>query len=372
MDTPSTEATQVRKDVNYYFNDGDCVLLADNHIFRVHRFLLKRHSAFFRNMFDIAPGYEQEAAMEGSSDNNPITCHDSLDEFQALCWLMYANPKEIRNAQEDPSFSNISTLILVATMADKYEFEAFEEWALEALEDLPHSVYVSVASERLESLLMVAVRGGYEILVEKVQESLVNQIASSEDPLETLSSVIQVAERSGNQDLQARVYYEYLKAVCFPIKSPNAESEADPSDKSDSPLSAAPLGNLESSGLSKNQQLCLHHGYHTFQTFCRQLADYPDLGACDDPGCKYEWREWWKSNWARIHDPPRLRLGNPAEAMDWMQVLMNDGPEHARASAARTSTSRFAKATCRIQRQRRLKEIKDEFKRGLCTHFGLY
>lgn len=27
---------------------------------------------------------------DGSSDDNPIICHDTLNSFRALCWALYA------------------------------------------------------------------------------------------------------------------------------------------------------------------------------------------------------------------------------------------------------------------------------------------
>ena len=85
---------------------------------------------------------------DGSSDDNPIICHDTLNSFRALCWALYARwdltanatpfteriwrPLEIRD-QEDPNIVDITRLISLAAIAHKYEFPSLEKWSISVI-----------------------------------------------------------------------------------------------------------------------------------------------------------------------------------------------------------------------------------------------
>lgn len=62
----------------------------ENTLFRVHRFFLKRDSAYFRNKLPHPPSPGD--VTKGSSDNNPLDLEDTLKvDFERLLWVFY-NP----------------------------------------------------------------------------------------------------------------------------------------------------------------------------------------------------------------------------------------------------------------------------------------
>ncbi|KAF9440257.1 hypothetical protein P691DRAFT_768030 [Macrolepiota fuliginosa MF-IS2] len=168
MTMTNTAQKPPQKDGSYYFDDGDCVLQVDGHLFQVHKFLLKRNSAFFRDMFNTKPesglGMAATGIIEGSSDDHPIICQESFEAFHALCWLI---PGDIRFAQRTISTGNINELVLIASLTHKYRFEEFEEWAFDVLEDLSQdSSALSTVSDmhRIEDLLFIMIQCERHIL----------------------------------------------------------------------------------------------------------------------------------------------------------------------------------------------------------------
>ena len=49
--------------------------------------MLSRDSSVFRDMF-VLPGGDN--SLQGSSDEIPIFLQDTVDDFRALCWLIYS------------------------------------------------------------------------------------------------------------------------------------------------------------------------------------------------------------------------------------------------------------------------------------------
>ncbi|KAJ3563911.1 hypothetical protein NP233_g8631 [Leucocoprinus birnbaumii] len=128
------------RDRSYYFRDATRVFQVENHLFRIHDYLLTRESLFFERMFSLpqpSKGLEDgctatASCCDGSSDDNPILCHDKLDAFRALCWALYARPLEVHQ-QEDPKYVDITRLLSIAAIAHKYEFTSLEEWSISVI-----------------------------------------------------------------------------------------------------------------------------------------------------------------------------------------------------------------------------------------------
>lgn len=99
------------RDPEYYREDGDCIILVQNVLFKVfstasmsplelsakyetqlHRFLLTRDSPVFHDMFSLphSSSLDELAGVQGMSDENPIVFHDDLKKVRALCWGLYA------------------------------------------------------------------------------------------------------------------------------------------------------------------------------------------------------------------------------------------------------------------------------------------
>jgi len=75
----------------YYIEGADLIIRVENTLFRVHRFFLKRDSAYFRIKLPHPPSPGD--VTKGSSDNNPLDLEDALTvDFERLLWVFY-NPK---------------------------------------------------------------------------------------------------------------------------------------------------------------------------------------------------------------------------------------------------------------------------------------
>jgi len=97
-------------DKEFFFEDGNCVILAESTLFKVfqlfdlsrvpqrcsylmtthqiHRFLLARDCSAFTNMFTLPSG---EHCPNSTTESEPLVLPDSLEDFRALCWALYAS-----------------------------------------------------------------------------------------------------------------------------------------------------------------------------------------------------------------------------------------------------------------------------------------
>ncbi|KAJ7868167.1 hypothetical protein B0H13DRAFT_2351596 [Mycena leptocephala] len=109
-------------DDKYFFFDGDCMILTEGILFKVHRWALSRDpESMFRNMFAVP--------QVPHADSEPIqTPGDSPHDFRALLWALYALPDEIQ--LQNKHGADIASLVIVASMAHKYSLVTFEAWAL--------------------------------------------------------------------------------------------------------------------------------------------------------------------------------------------------------------------------------------------------
>ncbi len=103
---PMVQDAIIVRDEEYYRMDGDCVILVGSVLFKVrhltlssslnckvnfrqvHRFLLERDLSAFANMFSMPQG--ETALPHALTDENPLVLHDDIDDFRALCWIIYA------------------------------------------------------------------------------------------------------------------------------------------------------------------------------------------------------------------------------------------------------------------------------------------
>jgi hypothetical protein len=56
---------------------------------QIHRTLFERDSPFFQSLLSL-PQSGQQQSPEGQSDEHPIVCPDSAEDFRALCWVVYS------------------------------------------------------------------------------------------------------------------------------------------------------------------------------------------------------------------------------------------------------------------------------------------
>jgi hypothetical protein len=103
----SPDAPSTHRDTEYYWEDGNCILLVESTLFKVrhpftrgilrgdttsshqvHRSLFVRDSAVFRDMLSL--GDVNQVCTEGSDDSTPIILQDTSEDFRTLCWAIYA------------------------------------------------------------------------------------------------------------------------------------------------------------------------------------------------------------------------------------------------------------------------------------------
>ncbi|OBZ69900.1 hypothetical protein A0H81_10110 [Grifola frondosa] len=73
---------------DYYFDDGNFVILVENTLFNIFRSTLTRHSPIFRDLFSLPEPTDLPA--EGSGDTNPLHLPGiSSTDFERLLWILY-------------------------------------------------------------------------------------------------------------------------------------------------------------------------------------------------------------------------------------------------------------------------------------------
>ncbi|QRV95779.1 hypothetical protein RhiJN_23797 [Ceratobasidium sp. AG-Ba] len=138
MSSPQTP----KRHENFYFEDGDTT---NGTLFRLHKFILKRHSTFFRDMFEHSPPDKDEHGntilVDGSSDEKPIqlgghalaTLYDI--ELESICKVLYDMPGI---PLSELSVNDAVPLLQVAT---KFQFDKIHQKTIERLENAPLPVW---------------------------------------------------------------------------------------------------------------------------------------------------------------------------------------------------------------------------------------
>ncbi|KAI3618218.1 hypothetical protein WG66_005777 [Moniliophthora roreri] len=180
----------LKHDPKYYFEDGSCVLLVQDTLFNVHRTMLSKDNSSFGTMFTLPQG---SAEAEGRSDDNPIILTgDKPSEFRHFLWALYAIPPELH--QVTSPGADITLLIDIARISNKYSFKTLETWALDAIQS-----YV----ERKPSPLFVSLAGQGALALSGTETSL----ATNPTPIpgiessSQLTKLIQLAQLCGHERL---------------------------------------------------------------------------------------------------------------------------------------------------------------------------
>ncbi|KAF8644671.1 hypothetical protein AX16_008331 [Volvariella volvacea WC 439] len=126
------EALNVKRDEEYYFDDGSCILLVQDTLFNVHRSILSRDGSSFGTMFSLPQGSTEA---EGKSDRNPVILHgDTVSEFKHFLWALYALPPEL-SSLTSPTSDSLVQLMDIARISYKYSFKSLETWSLDAIQE---------------------------------------------------------------------------------------------------------------------------------------------------------------------------------------------------------------------------------------------
>ncbi|CAL1717257.1 unnamed protein product [Somion occarium] len=121
----------------YYFPDGNIVLLAGSSAFRVHSFILARRSDLFRDLFDIPQPQDDEYSYDGCT---VVHLSDSAKEIDFLLFMMYDGGRSYFSAAYSLSFAQVAMMLHLGT---KYQMEDVREEAISRLwrcypSHLPH------------------------------------------------------------------------------------------------------------------------------------------------------------------------------------------------------------------------------------------
>ncbi|KII95607.1 hypothetical protein PLICRDRAFT_96246 [Plicaturopsis crispa FD-325 SS-3] len=116
---------------DYYFDDGNLVILVEDMLFSVHRSTFTGHSRVFKDLFTL-PVPSSGNPVEGSTDEHPIELHGiSKTDFERLLWILY--PPTF--GEYKPTTTSEWTSVL--HLATRWEFDSIRALALHSLEPLP-------------------------------------------------------------------------------------------------------------------------------------------------------------------------------------------------------------------------------------------
>ncbi|KAJ7849233.1 hypothetical protein B0H14DRAFT_3138027 [Mycena olivaceomarginata] len=108
------------RDANWYFDGGDLIILAENILFRVHKFLLSQDSSMFKDMFIIPRGSNAAERTDRSSDETPLHVSDTVEAFYALLWVLYALPPDLQAyLTNDKTAIDLNRIVSIAETTNK-------------------------------------------------------------------------------------------------------------------------------------------------------------------------------------------------------------------------------------------------------------
>ncbi|KAJ3572759.1 hypothetical protein NP233_g2880 [Leucocoprinus birnbaumii] len=312
----STKATIHRRDKDYYFDDGSAIFLVGTRLFKIHKTLLTRGSPFFQMMFALPSGAIDQ---DGQSDDRPIRCYDSLRDFRALCWALYAGPSEIL-AQANPKTMDISKMISITVLGQKYDFKILMDWALDMLEGFLAKAKGNFIDkvqdwDRVGKIFVISKQSGRSTLAHRIEEDWLHHILDRE-PYALTNALIMAEGSPEFRTFHAKAYYNHLKA--------SGVFKSKPSEKDVRFIHeiAAPETNYLQS-LNDTQKLRILQGFWSLSLLKIELAKVPGPKLPDNPACATHardcaqvWREWWEDLFdeAEYHDKPLEDPWNIIEA----------------------------------------------------------
>ncbi|KAH9856712.1 hypothetical protein C2E23DRAFT_689331, partial [Lenzites betulinus] len=128
---------------DYYFEDGNLIVLVENTLFKLFRSTFTRHSVVFRDLFSLPTGQDGQKA-EGQDDTNPLTFSGiSATDFERLLWVLYPPNYGIHKAKSADEWHSILSL------ASRWEFTDVRALAIRQLQtlDMPPVDRILLAQE---------------------------------------------------------------------------------------------------------------------------------------------------------------------------------------------------------------------------------
>jgi len=283
--------------------------LVENTLFNVHRTILSKDSSSFSSMFSLPQG---DKPAEGQSDDNPvILIGDTASQFRNFLWALYALPHEVLQVHSNPA--NLTRLIDIASISNKYSFKSIETWALDVIVDTvtrrssssqfplaglchapPHSPTQAhtlppqlTNNEQIVALVRLAQMCQHERLLNTMVESLRRHMGSS---LLNAYMAMTLADELDLRVLRGAAYLEVMQKAVVVVR------RAGPG-----PVE----GEIDADGrlvVSATQQMRLLSGYYRLTMAWEQLRTVPPnfdhASSCGvnwhQSGCIQSWQEFWR------------------------------------------------------------------------------
>ncbi|EDR13128.1 uncharacterized protein LACBIDRAFT_322584 [Laccaria bicolor S238N-H82] len=391
------EHTQPVRDEVYYMEDGSCIFLVQNTLFNVHRSILSKDSSSFSAMFSLPQGPPSSSPSEGSSDNNPIILHgDTPSEFRHFLWALYALPPELRIVTT-PS-ADLSQLIDIARVSNKYAFKTLETWALDAIQVYvnrkpcpilsaipPPASYTFPAqnasasavegtaanTDQLTRLIRLAQLCGHQALLDTMIDLLTQLMTSS---LQYAYLAMTLADELDIRALKGAAYLEIMQkatvvtAVGVDLTKPTPGFGGLGASNTSTFSSTTPVRKEPRLLITPSQQLRLLSGYYRLTRIWESLRTTPppfehapSCGATwHQHGCNQSWVEFWKD---KTRGDVVLGKGL-ADVLGRLKVIQKDYDRLG------SSTATYMHHDCRIAARRSIAECIRKIEEALPDLFG--
>ncbi|PCH35702.1 hypothetical protein WOLCODRAFT_50933, partial [Wolfiporia cocos MD-104 SS10] len=171
----------------YYFEDGNLVMLAENVLFRVYRSSFSRHSGLFRDIFSL-PMVSSTGRPEGSCDENPVKLPDvSKADFERLLWIVYPPVFGAYRAKTADEWASI------LDMATRWDFEDIRKLAIRELQKLNISAVDKIVLARAHDIHGRWAVDAYLVLCERPDPLTIPEARRL--GLETTTTIAQLREQ---------------------------------------------------------------------------------------------------------------------------------------------------------------------------------
>ncbi|KDR86009.1 hypothetical protein GALMADRAFT_132620 [Galerina marginata CBS 339.88] len=121
------------RSADYWFDDGNVILQAENTQFRVHRSILSRHSQVFQDMFSL-PQPEKETLFEGCP---LVHVSDAPEDWENIFSILYDH-NALYNSTTTMAIPLLASMLRIGK---KYQFDNIQSLALNCIrKELPDSL----------------------------------------------------------------------------------------------------------------------------------------------------------------------------------------------------------------------------------------
>ncbi|KAF9483565.1 hypothetical protein BDN70DRAFT_873637 [Pholiota conissans] len=345
----SAQNDPIVRDETYYKEKGDCVILVGRVLFKIHRYLLERDASAFLNMFALP---QDDESTQSTSDEDPLILHDDVDDFRALCWIMYALPT-VHMQQYRIATANVKNLIGLYLISQKYHFEAHETFARELLrrhctslqnKQNTASFLFSCPESRLESLLRIAtLTDPTSMSINSLSSALQKiWIVRLEKAKQSACFALTVGEELGLRNFTAELYYFELSKMETQRLASGAYSHP-------------------TNDLTPSQKLVLYQGYWSLRHWWSDVLESAPRKTFFCPpnhDCSLSWTRGWDR---AISDEKTSKFFHPMQSLKSIEERIHMG-YYAQIDVSLTE----ARSECAI---RVLTKMTTELKDALANHF---